>query len=155
MTPAEETVKTVYEAIQRGDAAAATACYCDDAYYEDLAFKLKGNGDIDAHVALVCSRKVKVAYTNIHTDGLEVKGHWVFDYVFAKTGRPVHNEMNSTFKFRDGKIVDHRDEGNRWEWSKQALGFPQDIIVTLAPPILRRQAIEELEKFKAEEKLVR
>ena len=71
---------------------------------------------------LVCSRGVKVVYGAIRTEGSEVKGHWVFDYKF-RGKRPVHNIMDSTFAFRDGKISSHRDEGNLWSWSKQAMGF--------------------------------
>ena len=61
---------------------------------------------------LVCSRGVKVEYRDIRTEGSEVKGHWVFDYKFHGTN-PVHNEMDSTFIFRDGKILVHHDHVKR------------------------------------------
>jgi ketosteroid isomerase-like protein len=150
MTPAELTVQRLYESVKQGDAAAAAECYCDDAQYRDRAFDLKGKPDIAAMWRLVCSRGVKVDYSDIRTEGSKVKGHWVFDYKFHGT-RPVHNEMNSTVEFRDGKILVHHDDGNRWEWAKQALGTPKAALVTALPFILRIQAKKELEAFKLRE----
>jgi ketosteroid isomerase-like protein len=150
MTPDEETVRTVYESIKRGDAATASGCYADDAAYRDLAFDLRGASDIAAMWRLVCSRHVKVKYCNIRTEGSEVKGEWEFDYLFRGT-RPVHNPMRSTFVFRDGKIISHHDDASLWNWAKQALGVAQATLVTAFPLILRRQAKEELRVFKEAE----
>ena len=147
MTAAEETVQALYESIRRGDPTAATACYCDDAAYRDIAFDLKGKGDIAAMWRLVCSRGVKVTYRDIRAEGPEVKGHWAFDYHFSKTGRHVINSIDSTFTFRDGKILVHRDDASRWRWAQQALGFPGDVVVTVLPFLFRAQAKKELEEF--------
>jgi ketosteroid isomerase-like protein len=152
MTPAEGTAQRLYESIKRGDAATATECYCDDATYQDIAFDLKGKENIAAMWRLVCSREVKVEYGDIRTEGSKVKGHWVFDYKFHGTN-PVHNEMNSTFTFRDGKIATHHDSASRWKWAKQALGIPKGALVTVLPFILRIQAKKELEASKAKEKV--
>lgn len=151
MTRDEETVRNVYEAIKRGDAAAAAECYCDDAAYRDLAFDLKGKPEIAAMWRLVCSRGVKVEYRDIRTEGREVRGDWVFDYKFHGTN-PVHNEMASTFVFRDGKILVHHDQASRWTWAKQALGMPKGALVTVLPFLLRRQAKEELDAFREKER---
>jgi ketosteroid isomerase-like protein len=148
MTSGEETVQRLYESVKRGDAAAATECYCDDASYRDIAFDLKGKADIAAMWRLVCSRGVKVEYSDIRTEGSEVKGHWVFNYKFHGAN-PVHNPMDSTFVLRDGKILVHHDHASRWKWAKQALGIPKGALVTILPFILRKQAKEELEASKA------
>jgi hypothetical protein len=79
MTPAEETVWRLYEAVKRGNAAAAAECYCDDASYRDAAFDLKDKPNIAAMWRLVCSRGVEVEYENIRTKGSQVEGEWVFD----------------------------------------------------------------------------
>jgi hypothetical protein len=150
MTPSELTVQRLYESVKQGDASAAAECYCDDASYRDLAFDLKRKPEIAAMWRFVCSRGVRVEYRDIRSEGSEVKGHWVFDYKFHGT-RPVNNEMNSTFEFRDGKILVHHDDGNRWEWAKQALGTPKAALVTVLPFILRIQAMKELEAFKLTE----
>jgi len=155
MTPAEETVQQLYESIKRGDAAAAAECYCDAAAYQDIAFDLKGKDNIAAMWRLVCSRGVRIKYKDIRTEGSEVKGHWVFDYHFSKTGNTVHNVIDSTFFFRDGKILVHHDHASRWKWAKQALGFPKDVVVTVFPFVLHRQALKELEEFREKERLGR
>ncbi len=150
MTPEEETVRKVYESIQRHDAASAAECYREDASYRDLAFDLKGKPLIAAMWRLVCSSDVKVTYRDIRTEGSEVKGHWEFDYKYHRVN-PVHNEMDSTFVFRDGKILVHHDEASRFDWAKQALGKPTGALVTVFPFILRLMAKKELDKFMAEE----
>src|SRR5262249_39730413 len=147
MTPAEEIVQRLYESVKRGDAAAATECYCDDASYRDIAFDLKGKPDIGAMWRLVRFRGVRVVYCDIRTEGSEVKGHWVFDYKFRGTN-PVYNPMDSTFIVRDGKILVHHDHACRWNWARQALGTAKGALVTVFPFILRIQAKKELEAFK-------
>jgi ketosteroid isomerase-like protein len=151
MTPDEETVRKLYESVKRGDAAAAAECYCDDASYRDIAFDLRGKPDIAAMWRLVCSRGVEVEYCDIRTEGSEVKGRWVFNYRFHGTN-PVNNPMDSTFIFRDGKILVHHDHASRWNWARQALGIPKGALVTVLPFILRKEAMEELETSKAKEK---
>jgi ketosteroid isomerase-like protein len=150
MTPAEETVHRFYEALKRNDAAGVAECYCDDAVFRDIAFDLKGQSDIAAMWRFVCARGIKVAFRDIQKEGSEVKGHWECDYKFHGV-TPVHNEIDSTFTLRDGKILSHRDEASRWRWARQALGFPKDLVVTALPCILRRQARKELAEFKAKE----
>ncbi len=152
MTIDEQTVQGFYEALRRHDAASASDCYRDDATFRDLAFDLTGKEDISAMWRLVCSRKVGVDFSAIRTEGAEVKARWIADYRF-RGKRPVHYSIESTFTFRDGKILRHVDSASRWTWAKQALGFPTDIVVTVFPPILRKQAREELEAFKKHERL--
>jgi SnoaL-like domain len=148
MTPSEQTVQRVYESVKNDEPAMAAECYSDDASYRDLAFNLKGKTLIAAMWRLVCSRRPKVEYesSDIRTEGSEVKGRWIFDYKF-RGKHPVHNEMNSTFAFCGGKILVHHDEASRWAWSKQALGVPMAIVVTVLPILLRIQAKHELRKF--------
>jgi hypothetical protein len=59
----------------------------------------------------------------------------------------VNYGIDARFTCREGKIIVHHDEASRWVWSKQALRFPKDVIVTLFPSVLRKQAREELKAF--------
>ncbi len=152
MTPAEATVQRLYESLVQKDAAAAAENYCDDATFRDLAFDLAGKADIAAMWRLVCSRLEKVEYGKIRTEEGVVKGHWACEYHFSKTGHFVRNEIDSTFIFRDAKILRHGDEASRWQWSKQALGFPKDLVVTALPFILRWEAMKEFQEFKKKER---
>jgi hypothetical protein len=59
--------------------------------------------------------------------------------------------MDSTFVFRDGKIISHHDHASRWGWAKQALGEPKGALVTVLPFILRGMARKKLKVFMEEE----
>jgi hypothetical protein len=149
MTPDEQVVQRFYEAFKAADAAGMAACYRTDATFQDLAFKLTGKKDIADMWRFVCHRRPGIWFGCIRTEDPEVKAHWVADYMFQGK-RHVNYGIDARFIIRDGLIEQHYDEASRWKWSKQALGFPKDLAVTLIPPILRRQAREELEKFKRE-----
>ncbi|AMV37601.1 nuclear transport factor 2 family protein [Planctomyces sp. SH-PL62] len=151
MTPDEKTVQRFYEALQRFDAADASECYRDDAKFEDLAFQLSGKADISAMWRLVCSKKVKIEFGDVRTEDGEVKAWWIADYMF-RGKRHVRYKIQPTFAFRDGKILRHVDSASRWEWAKQALGYPEAVLVTACPPILRAKARKELDEFIANEK---
>jgi hypothetical protein len=65
------------------------------------------------------------------------------------TGRRVHNKIDATFQFQDGKIIRHHDRFNFWKWSFMALG-PVGLFLGWSPFIknkVRKQAAKNLEKF--------
>jgi ketosteroid isomerase-like protein len=150
MTPAEETVQRFYECLKGNDPAGAAECYCDDATFEDIAFDLQGKANIAAMWRFECSSGLKIQYRDIRTEGPAVKGHWTCDYKFHGVN-DVHNEIDSTFTFRDGKILAHRDDASRWGWAKLALGIPWAVLVTAFPFLLRMKAKKELAAFRAKE----
>ncbi|MGH2465729.1 MAG: nuclear transport factor 2 family protein, partial [Candidatus Limnocylindrales bacterium] len=43
-------------------------------------------------------------------------------YTFSQTGRPVVNDVQAAFRFKDGLIVDHVDTFDFHRWAGQALG---------------------------------
>jgi SnoaL-like protein len=151
MSPDEQVVQTLYESFKSGDAAGMAECYRDDAEFRDLAFDLKGKQNIADMWRFVCHRRPHIWFGCIRTEGSEVKAHWVADYKFKGVNQ-VNYGINARFTCQEGKIVAHHDEASRWCWSKQALGFPKDVIVTLFPSVLRKQALEELKAFLEAEK---
>jgi ketosteroid isomerase-like protein len=151
MKPNEQVVERLFMSLQRGDFQSAGDCYCDDSEFRDIAFNLKGKGDITSMWHLVCSKQTKVSFGDIKADDRSGSAHWVALYRFSKTDRQVHNEIASTFTFRDGKILVHHDQSNRWDWARQAFGILPAIPLTALPFILRWQAAKELNKFKENE----
>jgi hypothetical protein len=151
MTPEEQIVQKFYEAFKLSDPTGMAACYRDDATFNDLAFNLTGKSNISYMWHFVCHREPRVWFGCIRTVGPEVKAHWVADYKFQGE-RQVNYDIDSRFTIRDGLIKEHHDEASRWVWSRQALGFPKDIVVTLFPSVLRMKAKAELAKFLEEEK---
>jgi hypothetical protein len=43
--------------------------------------------------------------------------------IFSRTGRKVHNKISASFVIEDGLILEHIDEFNLYNWSKQAMGI--------------------------------
>jgi hypothetical protein len=64
-----------------------------------------------------------ISFSDISADNENNQAKWEAQYTFIKTGRKVHNIIVATFKFQDGKIIEHRDVFNLHTWAKQAMGF--------------------------------
>jgi ketosteroid isomerase-like protein len=148
MKPNEQVIERLFTSLERGDFQSAGECYCDDSEFRDIAFDLKGKGDITAMWHLVCSKQTTVSFRDINADDRSGSAHWVASYVFSKTGRAVRNEIDSTFFFRGGKILVHHDHCSRWGWARQAFDILPAIALTTFPFNLRWQAAKELKRFK-------
>ena len=126
MHPHAELIANFYEAFDRHDGDAMAACYHDEARFSDPVFP-----DLDAAGVRAMWRMLtgdaddlRVEFSDIEADEESGRAHWEAWYTFSKTGRPVHNVIDATFDFRDGKIVRHVDNFDFWRWSRQALGLP-------------------------------
>jgi hypothetical protein len=64
---------------------------------------------------------LRVELAEHSADGDTGTARWIATYTF-RTGRPVTNDIRAEFRFRDGKITEHRDSFSFWRWSRQALG---------------------------------
>jgi ketosteroid isomerase-like protein len=144
----EQLIERLFTSLDRGDFQSVADCYRDDAEFRDIAFDLKGKGNIAAMWHLVCSKQTKVSFCDIKDDDFSGTAHWEALYQFSRTNQLVHNEIDSTFTFRDGKILVHRDQCDRWLWARQALGVFRAIPVTVLPFLLRWAAAKELRAFK-------
>ncbi len=49
------------------------------------------------------------AHSAGHGSGGRGSARWEAVYPFSETGRIVHNRIRAEFRFRDGKIIEHRD----------------------------------------------
>ena len=75
-------------------------------------------------------------------DGDSGSAHWSAVYTFSQTGRVVHNEVDASFRFEDGLIIDHRDSFDFWKWTRMALGMP-GVLLGWSPVVqgkVRRQS---------------
>jgi hypothetical protein len=78
---------------------------------------------------------------------------WEAWYTFSRTGRKVHNIIDASFEFKDGKILVHQDTFDFWRWTRQALGMP-GILLGWTPFMrnkVRVTARNGLKKFMGEE----
>ena len=123
----KEVIEKFYTAFAAKDPEAMIACYHKDIQFEDPAFGvLTGEKPGQMWRMLCASQKDKeflITFSDITYDQGKGTAHWEAKYNFSKTGRKVHNKIDATFEFKDGKIIKHVDTFNLHKWAGQALGF--------------------------------
>jgi ketosteroid isomerase-like protein len=119
-------IRHFYQAFNQCDWQRMADCYADDAKFYDPVFQ-----DLDAtqvrtmwRMLLEGASGLVVNLTDVSVQGDKAQAIWDARYLFAKTGRPVHNQVTTHFSFRDDKILTHVDDFDLWRWSAQALGWP-------------------------------
>jgi len=148
----EKLIRTFYEAFARNDAEAMVACYHDEVEFSDSAFGLlKGEQAKNMWRMLVERSKgtIKINFSNVNANGEKGSADWTADYLFSKTGRQVHNEINAEFEFKDGKIFRHHDTFDFWKWSIQALGLSGTLLgwSSFLQKKVRQNALESLAEY--------
>lgn len=142
-----------YEAFQRLDAQGMAACYTDDVRFSDPVFgELQGKDARDMWRMLTSrARDFTLTFDQVQADDRTGSAHWVATYVFSQTGNIVVNNIQARFVFRDGKICEHRDHFDLWQWSRQALGFKGVLLgwTPLVKNAIRAQAQKGLKAFQA------
>jgi ketosteroid isomerase-like protein len=150
--PNAQLIERLYGALDAADGDAMAALYASDATFRDPAFgDLDGDG-VRAMWRMLCSqaKDLDVTVSDVRADDAGGSANWVATYTFTATGRPVENRVSASFRFRDGKIADHRDEFSIWRWSRQALG-PAALVLGSNPvgaALIRRQARGRLEEWR-------
>jgi ketosteroid isomerase-like protein len=132
------------------------ACYAPDANFSDPVFQgLKGE-EPGAMWRMLTARAddLSVQLAEHDADGDTGTARWLASYTFTQTGRHVDNDVRASFLFRDGLIVDHRDEFSFHRWARQALG-PTGLLLGWAPPLqksVRDRARKGLDEFMAQDR---
>jgi ketosteroid isomerase-like protein len=154
--PAEanrEMIRTLYEALDRGDGEAMAACYAPTARFRDPAFgELTGEEAGDMWRMLTeRAEDLSVELAEHDADDQRGTARWIATYTFTDTGRPVVNDVRARFRFMDGRIVEHVDEFSFFAWSRQALG-PLGLALgwtPVLPALVRRRTRGRLDAFRA------
>ncbi len=142
-----------YQAFNRLDAEAMSACYTEDVLFSDPVFgELRGRQAGDMWRMLTSRAKdFSVVFDNLRADERTGGAHWVATYLFSQTGNTVVNDIQARFVFRDGKICEHHDHFDLWRWSRQALGT-KGLLLGWTPFVqnaIRAQAQKGLKAFQA------
>ena len=120
-------IDSFYQAFQHLDAEKMVSCYHPEIEFEDPAFgKLKGERAKNMWRMLCASQKGKdfrVIYNVVEVNKETAKASWEAFYTFSQTNLKVHNKISASFVIKDGLIIQHVDDFNLHNWSKQALGF--------------------------------
>jgi ketosteroid isomerase-like protein len=148
MHPNAVLIDRLYAALDAADGETMASLYAPDAVFSDPAFgELRGEEAGDMWRMLCAQAKdLTVAVSDVEADDASGSASWVAHYTFSATGRPVENRVSAEFRFRDGKIAEHRDSFSMWRWSRQALG-PAAIALGSNPvgqALVRRRARGQL-----------
>jgi ketosteroid isomerase-like protein len=148
-----DAIERFYRAFDARDAAAMNELYADDVVFSDPAFgELRGD-EVRAMWTMLTgqAKDLSVRASDVRADDGGGSAHWRAEYTFTATGRPVVNEVDATFRFRDGKVVEHRDRFSFWRWSRQALGPPAVLLGSnpVGQALVRRRARARLDEFLA------
>lgn len=122
----EDLIKKFYTSFTANDAEGMVGCYAPGIVFEDPAFgQLEGERAKSMWRMLLERSKgnIKITFSHVKANERSGSAHWVAEYVFAQTGRPVVNVISAEFEFEDGKIIKHTDQFSLWKWSRQALGW--------------------------------
>src|SRR5690606_18792058 len=68
-------------------------------------------------------KDLRVEFSGVHAGEATGRAHWEAHYTFSRTGRRVHNVIEASFEFRDGKIIRHVDRFSFPRWARQAFGL--------------------------------
>jgi len=117
-------IQRFYTAFQRRDAAGMAACYAPQVRFSDPVFTDLQGPRAGAMWAMLCERgkDLRIEFRDVRADERSGSAHWDAWYTFSGTGRPVHNSIDASFAFADGRIVQHTDHFDLHRWAGQALG---------------------------------
>ncbi len=146
-------IERFYAAFAARDGAAMGACYSPEVTFDDPVFSSLRGREAGGMWKYLTGRATDMSVELLEHDADAIGGsaHWVARYTFTQTGRRVVNDVHATFRFRDGLIIEHRDDFNFHRWASQALG-PAGLLLGWTPMLrasVRRQARAGLDKFLA------
>lgn len=121
-----ELIQKFYSSFSNADINGMLSCYHDDITFTDPAFgTLRGNR-AKAMWQMLLSRSnggTQITFNAITTNKNKGSVNWKAVYTYGPKKRKVTNNITANFIFLDGKIIEHVDTFNLWNWSKQALGI--------------------------------
>ncbi|MFN8160730.1 MAG: nuclear transport factor 2 family protein [Solirubrobacterales bacterium] len=149
-------IERLYAAFGRSDGEAMAACYTPDAHFRDPAFGDLEGPEVGAMWRMLTGRAtdLSIQLRKHRASDEEGTANWRARYTFNQTGRLVENDVQASFRFRDGLIADHLDDFDLGAWARQALGL-RGVLVSLLPPLrakARERARTQLEAFIADER---
>jgi ketosteroid isomerase-like protein len=134
MNDNDATIRRFYEAFQKRDAAAMAACCAPDVHFSDPVFPDLRGPQAGMMWKMLCERgkDLRLEFRDARADETTGSAHWEAWYTFSATGRKVHNVIDASFEFRDGRIARHVDRFDLYRWSRQALG-PAGLLLGWTP----------------------
>lgn len=134
--PNADLLTRFYDAFDRSDGATMSSVYAPDATFWDPVFLDLSDGEPGAMWRMLTGRSndLRVELLDHSAGDNQGSASCIARYTFAQTGRPVANRISSTFRFRDGLVVEQRDEFSFPRWARQALG-PTGLLLGWTPMV--------------------
>ena len=149
--PNAAAIERFYRAFDACDAATMTELYAPDATFRDPAFGELDGDQVRAMWTMLTgqAKDLSVVVRDVVADDASGSAHWTATYTFSATGRRVVNEIDATFRFRDGLVVEHVDRFSLRRWARQALGPAALVLGTnpLGHAVVRRRARAQLDRY--------
>lgn len=148
----EQLIHDLYKAFSARDHQTMAAAYHDNANFSDPVFASLDGWRIGAMWQMLCERgkDLEIVFSDVHANETHGRAHWQARYSFSATDRKVHNIVDASFEFRDGKIIKHVDSFGLWRWARMALGPVKGGMLGWLPPVqgaIRKQAASGLNQF--------
>lgn len=129
------------------------ACYAADVRFSDPVFPDLQGDRARGMWAMLCARgkDLRIEFSGVSVEGDRGRGHLEAWYTFSATGRQVHNVIDGTFTFRDGRIATHTDRFDLYRWARQALGLKGTLLgwTPFVQNAIRAQGAKGLERWMA------
>lgn len=146
-----ELIQRFYQAFQQRDAETMAACYAEDVHFSDPVFTDLRGADAGDMWRMLCAKAqdFSLTFEGVTADEHSGQARWVASYTFSQTGNRVVNHIQASFRFRDGKISEHRDQFDLWRWAAQALGLKGRLLgwAPFVQNAIRQQAGKGLAAF--------
>ena len=107
MHPNRAMIENFYSCFKLLDGDGMAQCCHKNILFSDPVFpKLQGS-KAGAMWKMLCSQAkgFELTFTDTQADDTTGRSHWEARYIFSMTGRKVHNKINASFRFQDGKII--------------------------------------------------
>lgn len=146
----DDLIQRFYAAFSRLDGETMAACYPPAARFSDPVFTDLHDHQPGAMWKMLTGRAkdFTVELVESEADDQHGRAHWLADYTFS-TGRRVHNDVRTRFRFDDGLIVEHEDLFSFYASARQARG-PVGLALGWTPMLqgkVRREARAGLDAF--------
>jgi ketosteroid isomerase-like protein len=152
VTDGDRIITALYDALDSGAGEAMAMLYEPEGSFRDPAFGRLSGEEAGDMWRMLTSRAtdLRVELAEHEADGDRGSARWIATYTF-RTGRPVVNDIRASFRFRDGRIVEHVDSFSFHRWARQALG-PAGWVLGVWPfrLLVRARARADLRRFRAE-----
>ncbi|MCY2688258.1 nuclear transport factor 2 family protein [Salinimicrobium sp. TH3] len=124
--PNEKIILEFFQAFQKGNAKAMNACYHKNVVFYDPVFgHIKGDR-VRAMWYMLLEKsggELNISFSEIQANDYNGSARWTASYYYGPSRRRVVNEVVGTFYIQNGKILQHTNHFDLWNWSRQALGF--------------------------------